>query len=306
MSRVLSPPCFSNIPDTPVSRLAPTPSGYLHLGNAVNFLMTWSIVRCLGGTLHLRIDDMDGIRFRNDVLEDIFVCLDWLGLDWDIGPSGPGDFDSRYSLQARKDHYRMQLKRLEKACSKTFACQCSRSQIKKASADGLYPGTCRDKGLSFTPGHHALRLRVSEGERIRVEDRSVDLARAFGDFVLWRKDDQPSYQLASLIEDEAHGMTFIVRGEDLLLSTAAQIYLAGCFGFTSFPACFFYHHRLILGKDGEKLSKSRGAYALKDMRISGQGPGPVVRAAAAMLGLCPDGLSCARDLNSLLAEHLDG
>ncbi len=254
----------------------------------------------------MRIDDMDGIRFNESVLEDIFVSLEWLGLDWDLGPSGPDDFGQSYSLQARKDYYRDQLATLEKQSRKTFACRCSRSQIKKVSIDGLYPGTCRDEGLSFAPGRHALRLRVDDDTRITVGGRTVNLARDFGDFVLWRKDDQPSYQLASLLEDEAHGVTFIVRGEDLFLSTAAQVYLAECFCFTSFPACHFYHHGLILDPDGEKLSKSRGAYALKDMRESGMDAGSAVRAAAGMIGLSPGGLACARDLESLISEHLSG
>lgn len=104
-----------------------------------------------------------------------------------------------------------------------------------------------------------------------VGGRQVALSMAFGDFVLWRRDDQPSYQLASLIEDETTGTNLIVRGEDLLASSAAQIYLARCFDFDGFPAATFVHHELILGADGEKLSKSRGAYALKDIRESGRG-----------------------------------
>ena len=155
-------------------------------------------------------------------------------------------------------------------------------------------------------GCRALGLRVADDARIRVGDRRVHLAREFGDFVLWRKDDQPSYQLASLLEDDAHGMTFIVRGKDLFLSTATQIYLAGCFGFTCFPACTFYHHGLIRGADGQKLSKSRGAYTLKDMRSSGMGPDAAVRSAASILGLCPNGLVHARDLKSLLIDHYHG
>ena len=252
----IMPPDLSLIPEKPVSRLAPTPSGFLHLGNAVNFLLTWAIVRCLGGTLHLRIDDMDGIRFNESVLEDIFVSLEWLGLDWDLGPSGPDDFGQSYSLQARKDYYRDQLATLEKQSSKTFACRCSRRQIQKVSANGLYPGTCRDEGLSFVPGRHALRLRVDDDTRITVGGCTVNLARDFGDFVLWRKDDQPSYQLQAFWKTKpTHDL--YCQGEDLFLSTAAQVYLAECFGFTSFPACHFYHHGLILGPDGGKLSKSR-------------------------------------------------
>ncbi len=85
--------------------MAPTPSGFLHLGNAVNFLMTWAIVRSRNGKLHLRVDDMDGIRFRQDVLEDVFYSLEWLGVDWDTGPSGPEEFYHTFSLQKKKRDY---------------------------------------------------------------------------------------------------------------------------------------------------------------------------------------------------------
>lgn len=292
----------AGIPDRPVSRIAPTPSGFLHLGNAVNFLVTWAIVRCLAGTLHLRIDDMDGIRFREDVLEDIFTSLDWLGVDWDKGPAGPESFCRHYSLQLRRDYYREKLTALARETGKVFACRCSRSTIKKNSPTGLYPGTCREAGLEFLPGGHALRLRVDEGASVNVGHHEVAVDREFGDFVLWRKDDQPSYQLASLLEDEGAGMTFIVRGEDLLFSTAAQLYLARCFKFTAFPACSFIHHSLIPGSDGKKLSKSRGAYALKDVRESGGGPEAAVRAAAAFLEISGEGLASAADLKSRLGE----
>ena len=305
MSPIILPICKAGIPDRPVSRLAPTPSGFLHLGNAVNFLVTWAIVRHLDGTLHLRIDDMDGIRFRRDVLEDIFVSLEWLGIDWDKGPSGPESFYNAYSLQLQKEYYREQLATLEKETGRVFACRCSRAAIKKTSANGLYPGTCRDRGLAFLSGTHALRLKVDDGAQVEVEGRCIELARVFGDFVLWRKDDQPSYQLASLLEDEAAGMTLIVRGEDLLDSTAAQLYLARCFGFGSFPACSFIHHGLMPGKDGKKLSKSRGAHALKDVRESGQGPGGAVRAAASILGISGQGLDTAGDLLVRLAQNGD-
>lgn len=292
--------CLSKVPLNPISRLAPTPSGFLHLGNAVNFLVTWAIVRSRKGRLHLRIDDMDGIRFRPDVLEDIFTSLDWLGLDWDTGPAGPDDFYQNFSLHKKKEYYRSRLQALDKTGKNTFVCRCSRASIKKISPSGLYPGTCRNAGLAFEPGCNAVRLKVDNDACIQVNNQRIDLASALGDFVLWRKDDQPSYHLASLLEDEEGGINFIVRGQDLLFSTAAQIHLARCFGFSSFPACRFIHHGLVLGENGEKLSKSRGAYALKDLRQSGGSFANVVQAAARILGLKHDTIYTARDLRHAL------
>ena len=286
---------LDGIPDAPVSRLAPTPSGFLHLGNAVNFLVTWALVRHRKGHLHLRIDDMDGIRFRQDVLESIFQELDWLGLDWDTGPQSPDEFHRDFSLQARRDVYMGGLEQLM-AEGHAFACTCSRRMIKAASTNGLYPGTCRSAGHALEPGQNAVRLTVPSDARVRVGETGFDLGGTFGDFVLWRRDDQPSYQLASLMEDEAAGSNFIVRGADLLPSTAAQLYLADCFGYKRFPACTFLHHGLVMGGDGEKLSKSRGAYALKDMRESGLGPESAFRAAARVLGVAGHDVGSARDL----------
>ncbi|NWH04442.1 tRNA glutamyl-Q synthetase [Desulfobacter latus] len=297
-----SPVCLSNVPATPVSRLAPTPSGFLHLGNAVNFLVTWAIVRSRNGRLHLRIDDMDGIRFRPDVLDDIFTSLDWLGLDWDTGPAGPDDFYQNYSLHKKKAYYRERLQAVSKTGQHTFVCRCSRASIKKLSPNGLYPGTCRNAGLVFEPGLHTVRLRVKKNTWIQVNNQPVDLANTFGDFILWRKDDQPGYHLASLLEDEERGINFIVRGQDLLLSTAAQIYLAQCFGFSSFPACRFIHHGLVRGDNGEKLSKSRGAHALKDLRQSGGSFAGAVKTAARILGLKHNWILTAQDLKQAIRD----
>ncbi|WDP89512.1 MAG: tRNA glutamyl-Q synthetase [Desulfobacter sp.] len=296
MPRVLPPIHIPALPETLVSRLAPTPSGFLHLGNAVNFLVTWALVRRRGGILHLRIDDMDGIRFRQDILEDIFHGLDWLGLDWDMGPQGPDEFHRTFSLQAKKEYYRERMTTLGAASGSTFACECSRAAIKKISPSGIYPGTCRRAGHPFIPGKNAIRLKVARNSIVRAGGQQINLADTFGDFVLWRRDDQPSYQLASLLEDDSSGINLIVRGEDLLLSTAAQRYTAALFGLSSFPACRILHHGLLLGTDGEKLSKSRGAYALKDIRESGQGPQKAFREAARVLGLPKNEIFAARDL----------
>jgi len=293
---------ITGIPEKPVSRMAPTPSGYLHLGNAVNFLVTWALVRARGGTLHLRIDDMDGIRFRDEVLNDIFESLEWLGLDWDGGPTGPDEFHRRFSLQKRRDVYRSELDRLTQETGKLFACECSRSAIKKVASSGLYPGTCRQCGHALVPHKTAMRVEVDEGTVIRVNGHDLNLSKTFGDFLLWRKDDQPAYQFASLLEDEAGQINFIVRGEDLLPSTAAQLYLADLFHADHFRRCAFLHHSLIQGEDGEKLSKSRGAYALKDMRDAGMSPDTAWKAAARFLGGSPEDVETPRDLIACLRQ----
>jgi len=298
MTPDLTPVQIPNMPRFPVSRIAPTPSGFLHLGNAVNFIVTWALVREAAGRLHLRIDDMDGIRFRRDVMEDIFTSLDWLGLDWDEGPEGPDDFYRHFSLQDRKQMYRSHLDRLNGSEGVIFNCVCSRRDIQQVSADGRYPKTCRDAGHKSLEGKSAVRLKV-EGE-VRFNGITIDLARTMGDFVVWRKDDQPSYHLASLIEDERSGINLIVRGEDLLDSTAAQIYLARCLGFPNFPKTRFIHHRLVMGADGQKLSKSRGAHGLKDMRESGIGPQAAFRATARILGVDETRISVPGDLVSEL------
>jgi glutamyl-tRNA synthetase len=147
-----------------------------------------------------------------------------------------------------------------------------------------------------------VRLKVDNDTCIQVNNQRIDLAGTFGDFVLWRKDDQPSYHLASLLEDEEGGINFIVRGRDLLLSTAAQIYLAQCFGFSLFPACRFVHHGLVLGKNGEKLSKSRGAHALKDLRQSGGSFADAVKTAARILGLKHNTIFTAQDLKQAIKD----
>lgn len=271
-----------------VSRMAPTPSGYLHLGNAVNFLVTWVWVRRQGGTLHLRIDDMDGIRTRPEIVEDIFRSLEWLGLDWDSGPMGPEAFYREFSLQHRRDYYRECLMQCRKETDLLFACSCSRKKIAAAGKKGLYPGTCRYCAHPLVKDHTALRLHVAKGTLMAVGTEEISLDEAMGDFVLWRKDDMPAYHLASVLEDAAHGVNLIVRGRDLLVSTAAQLYLAEVLGADLFQKCQFYHHDLILDQDGKKLSKSRGAYALKDLREYGGDPASVFRSAAPFLGIAPE------------------
>ena len=247
-----------------ISRIAPTPSGSLHLGNALNFLITWEYVRHHRGRLLLRIDDGDATRSRPQFIEDIFRTLEWLGIDWDDGPGGPGDFHARFSQTAKKEHYFSVIRGLQRA----YNCDCSRKLICKTFGSPIYGGSCREKQQSFRRKQTAIRLIVDRS--IEEGGASHDLASLMGDFVLWTRDDTPAYQLVSLVEDVSWGITHIFRGEDLYTSTLAQKYLARELGYTGFLGAMFHHHPLLYGPDGSKLAKSAGASSLKVIRESGR------------------------------------
>lgn len=248
---------------TVISRLAPTPSGYLHLGNALNFIITSEFVRQRDGKLILRIDDGDSTRSRPQYVEDIFRTLEWLGLTWDIGPNGPDDFYANYSQYTQSEKYFAAIAPLER----TYSCTCSRKIIRKTFGSTIYRGSCRNKRIPFVKGQTAKRIIVDRP--VRDAGVAFDLAHAMGDFVLWTRDNTPAYQLVSLVEDETHAVTHIFRGEDLHTSTLAQKYLAEEFGYEQFLHAHVYHHELIYGPDAIKLTKSAGAASLKDIRESG-------------------------------------
>jgi glutamyl/glutaminyl-tRNA synthetase len=258
------------------TRLAPTPSGYLHAGNALNFLLTDRLARSLGARVLLRIDDLDAERMRPEYLEDIFRSLEWLGVAWDEGPTGTDDFVANWSQQQRVPRYQALADSL-RSRGVLYGCDCSRSVLRRTAVDGRYPGTCRERGLDLDAPEVAWRLAL--GERLLVDVPSllgpsveVDLVQAMGDPVLRQRNGRPAYQLASLADDVDHGITFIVRGEDLLPSSACQLHIAGLLGLTAFQCIHFVHHPLLRDTRGAKLSKSFGATSLQAMRASGADP----------------------------------
>ena len=248
------------------TRFAPTPSGYLHAGNAFSFLITWLIARFSGGKILLRIDDNDALRAREAYLDDIFESLLWLGLDYDEGAKNTADFRENYSQTLRKDYYLSFLKdaHLKKLL---FACDCSRK-----SFSGNYPGTCLLRALDFDTPDTALRINTLSAKNIIFEDALksdifVNLHEIMPFFILRTKNLLPAYQLVSVIEDTENSMNFIVRGEDLLPSTAAQLFFAGeIAALHNFRNTLFLHHALLKDDSGNKLSKSEGAFSLRDMR----------------------------------------
>lgn len=235
-----------------VTRIAPTPSGFLHVGNALNMVLTHWLARAHGGRLLLRIDDFDTGRARTSYLEDVFRTLDWLGIDIDAGPCGPQDFHSSWSMSTRIDQFRRARDRLRDGGHNTvFVCRCSRHDLD--SSRRCVAG-CREQDLALEPGRTALRMSVPTGS-------ARGLRLPAGDHVLWRRDDLPAYQLGSVVADEDLAVTAIVRGVDLLESSALQLHLAGMLPAPGFRAVDLRHHALLAAPDGHKLSKSAGVQA---------------------------------------------
>lgn len=333
------------------SRIAPTPSGFLHAGNVYNFLLTYLFTRAFDGILYLRIDDYDLPRYRRQYVENIFRVLEVLGIDFDGGPGGVGEFETKFSSKFRLGAYQNALKKLEQK-GVCYACECSHS-MKNSFKNGIYTRVCADKNLKFKKDETTMRLRVLDGAGICIgqnlinfdvlgcssggeaslagwlcgneqkaqggrangltksenlgdlggakpggekfnlntvgnssesflnlanlgvlnladetafetekfaQAQSVNLAQILGDFVVWKKDDTPAYNLASLVDDEILGVNLLVRGEDLLACSAAQKYAAQILGY-GFAGANFIHHGL-LARDGKKLSKSSSAPAV--------------------------------------------
>lgn len=250
------------------SRIAPTPSGYLHMGNALNFIITWLAVRKQNGVLRLRIDDIDNARTRTEYVDDIFDTLDWLGLDWEEGPVNTADHLQNYSQLNRTARYNELIGQLI-ATGQVFACSCSRKTLEQQ------PCTCHRKQLPLDQPDTALKLHTPENLIIQVPDVQagtipVNLYQRMPDFVIRRRERIIAYQIASLADDTDYGINLIVRGNDLLDSTAAQLYIAQLTGNSLFGQTVFYHHPLITGPDGSKLSKSAGSSSLKAWRESGK------------------------------------
>lgn len=248
------------------SRLAPTPSGFLHAGNAVNFVITAALTRGLGGDLRLRIDDLDTERVRPEYIEDIFATLAWLGIVPDCGPKNAAEADE-FSQERRISRYDEMIRMLV-ATGRVYGCTCSRGEIQQRTGGLSYDGYCREANNPLNPG--TLRFRLDSGT---------------GDPVIRRRDGLPAYHIASLADDIDYGINLIVRGEDLRSSTEIQLAIAQALGVVAlgFSNARFFHHPLLKRDDGEKFSKSQADSPLGEWRELAK-PSVIIQAAETLLG----------------------
>jgi glutamyl/glutaminyl-tRNA synthetase len=262
-------------------RLAPSPTGYLHLGHARTFWIAQQRALNAHGTLILRDEDLDPDRSRLQFREAMLEDLRWLGLRWQEGPDVGGPY-APYRQSERYAAYRDAWSRLLTA-GWLYPCYCSRKDLAQAMQaphddEGIYPGTCRHRqpGAAYAANW---RFRVPDGEAIAFHDghfgpQQLIAGKDFGDFLVWRRDDHPSYQLAVVVDDAAMRITEVVRGVDLLKSTARQILLARAL---SLPSPAWYHCDLLTDDTGQRLAKRHDAQSLRTLREQGKTPDQILQ-----------------------------
>jgi glutamyl/glutaminyl-tRNA synthetase len=264
------------------TRIAPTPSGFLHLGNVLSFALTAGLARRSGASILLRIDDLDRERVSREYVEDIYDALNFLSIPWDEGPRNWEEYKRTWSQVHRMGMYREMLERL-RVSGKVFACDCSRSKILRESPDGVYPGRCRGRRLPLD--EEGCSWRVNTGPAFaKASAGEGGLPVEMTDFVVRKKDGYPAYQLTSVIDDLHFGVDLVVRGEDLRASTAAQRWLAGELGLDAFSSIHFCHHRLLMASKDEKMSKSAGAASIRYLRRQGVKPAEIYSMILRQLG----------------------
>lgn len=265
------------------TRIAPTPSGYLHLGNVLSFAVTALLAKKSGAKILLRIDDLDQARVNKLYLQNIFDTLNFLEIPWHEGPRNLEEFEDNYSQLHRMPMYRDALKQLADE-GLVFACTCSRGWLNAGNQC-----VCFDKKIPLSSANASWRLLTGNNADINVKSYNGNIIKAAlpGDlhnFIVKKKDGFPAYQLTSVIDDLFFGVDLIVRGEDLWPSTLAQHLLANTLGKNSFADFVFYHHPLLM-EAGKKLSKSAGAVSIRYLRENGKKPADVYTAIAGMLGI---------------------
>lgn len=268
----------------PVTRFAPSPTGYLHLGHVVNAIYVWGVAGALGGRVRLRVEDHDRTRSRPEFEQALVEDLEWLGF-----VQGAEGRDPLSRQSDHHDHYLAALARL-RTSYRVYACDCSRTSI----GGGRYQGRCRDRALPERAGV-GLRVHLADGverfDDLLLGPLAQSPADQCGDLLLRDRDGHWTYQFAVTVDDLREDIALVVRGADLIESTGRQrrlaqmLIAAGAFAPRALPA--YLHHPLVFGEDGKKLSKSTGAAGVRAMRHQGLSPPEVIGRGAAAVGLAP-------------------
>jgi len=261
-------------------RVAPSPTGLLHIGHACTFWTAYQRAVASSGTLVFRNEDLDPQRSKAEFAQAMLADLRWLGIRWQEGPDVGGPF-APYEQSRRREFYLHTWRKLRDG-GVIYPCTCSRKDLALSAAapnegddEPLYPGRCREKlgeaTRHDTPKGVNWRFLVPDGEAIAFDDlrqgpQSFVAGRDFGDFVVWRRDDVPAYQLAGVADDAAMQITDVVRGADLLKSTARQLLLIRALGL---PVPAYYHCDLVRDESGERLAKRHDALSLRALREQG-------------------------------------
>lgn len=278
----------------PVGRLAPSPTGAQHVGNARTYLLAWLSIRSRGGRIVLRIEDIDSPRVKSGAAEQAVEDLQWLGLDWDEGPDSGGPH-APYVQTQRRALYGEAFARLL-AAERIYPCSCTRSDVAAAASaphagqEGpVYPGTCAGRSVADADkieGPYCWRFRAADQPRELIDlvagRQTMNVSRELGDFVVAKSDGTPAYQLAVVVDDHAMGISEVLRGDDLLPSAFRQLDLYEFFGWNP-PK--FAHVPLVIGPDGRRLAKRHGDTRLATLRELGVRPEALVGLLAWSAGL---------------------
>lgn len=291
----------------PLTRFAPAPTGFLHLGHVVNAVHVWGLARAAGGRVLLRVEDHDRQRCRPEYEAALLEDLDWLGLEPDVHPTAAFRAGRCEGRQSDRDAvYRTALDRLV-ATGLVYGCHCTRRAIEDAGGAGgpalRYPGTCSTRGLPLT-SDVGWRVRLDPGAVVFDDlvhgPTTQDPAAQCGDLLLRDRLGNWTYQFAVTVDDLAHGIDLVVRGDDLFASTGRQIALARLLGRDVPPR--FAHHALVMKSATQKLSKSDGDSGVRDLRAAGWTPARVLGHAAHLAGLTPSAIGLrSSDLPHLFA-----
>lgn len=286
-----------------LTRIAPTPSGFLHMGNLYSILITKVLAEKHGAKILLRIDDLDRERYKTEYIQDIFDTLDFMEISYDLGPKNMLEFESEWSQNHRLNLYKEGLNKL-KSQDILFACDCSRKKIQQMDSSGYYLGHCQDRRIPLDRQETAWRFNTFTSDFIKIKEypdqqKSYTLPEDTAFFVVRKKDLLPAYQLTSVIDDLHFGVDLIIRGTDLFGSSLAQQLVAGSLGENSLSEVTFLHHKLLKGPNKEKLSKSEGSTSIQFLRSSGKKPEDVYRILGEYLGN-----SEIRDYESFKAQFL--